>query len=104
LGTFLQHLGKVRLSFITDFFAFWTKQILASTLYPTLFCNLTTFSLRKTISLYIPHYFFAWTKLFLNKMYPHPLLLTFFRFERRFFEELTNYLLKNPSILYWAFF
>ena len=30
MGTFLNYLGKVRLSFITDFFAFWTKPILAS--------------------------------------------------------------------------
>ena len=58
----------------------------------------------KVLSPYIPHYYFVCTIRFLNEMYPYPLLLTFFRFERRFFGELTNYLLKNPSILYWAFF
>ena len=100
---------KVLLSFIAYFFAFWTKQILASNyiaqkievfskqklnkwknalnLYSTLFFRLDeafqTFSLCNT---------------------PHPLLLTFLRFDYHLFYEFTICLPKNPSILYWAIF
>jgi hypothetical protein len=35
---------------------------------------------------------------------PHPLLLTFLRFDYHVFCEFTICLLKNPSILYWAIF
>ena len=56
------------------------------------------------LSPYIPHYFFVCTIPFLNEMYPHPLLLTFLRFECHVFYGFTICLLKTPSILYWAIF
>ena len=48
--------------------------------------------------------FFRLDETFSHVFIPHPLLLTFFRFDYHVFCEFTICLLKNPSILYWAFF
>jgi len=60
------------------------------TLYPTLFSDLSAG-------------FFESLEFIYGKC-PHPLLLTFLRFDYHVFCEFTICLLKNPSILYWAIF
>ena len=119
LLAFIEFLGKIPLSFIGHFFESFRKG--TPIFYCWLFCILdeANFSLH-----FISHTFLQFNNLFFEKsdltlystlffrlyetfshvFIPHPLLLTFFRFERRFFWQLTNCLPKNPSILYWAFF